>query len=425
MSALTTPSTAPFQGIRAKRTSPVLVATDGRSQSDGAIIAGFVLAGEPDALRVVTVAQPLPVVTPEVPLAISPDVVASRRANAREAALSQLDRMLGTAIPRAVEVAEGDPANVVTRLAKEYNANLIVCGLGRHRVVDRVFGEETALRLVRLSTVPVLAVSPGFTHAPARIVVAVDFSETSLRAARLALEIAGEAATIYLAHVGPRDSAVSSLNGWGPSYHQDAGDALVKLHEQLRVPDGFTVQRVMLQGDPATELLAFAASVNADLIATGSHGHGFVARWLIGSVATRLVRCSTTSVLTVPRRAAMTNARTAVEAPVTRQIAREDWASTLKDFSSRNMVRHTSLEVDDPEYGAQAQEHDYPLLGVVYDKYDECIEIMLGDLASIGRHLTRTIADADSLDIMTDEHGRDIALRIAHGAGQTLLTFTR
>jgi len=49
----------------------------------------------------------------------------------------------------------------------------------------------------------------------------------------------------------------------------------------------------------------------------------------------------------------------------------------------------------------------------------------LGDLASIGRHLTRSICGVDSIDILRDEQGRDIALRIAHGAGQTLLTFAR
>jgi nucleotide-binding universal stress UspA family protein len=426
MATIIAPSTAPYKGIRASRTSPVLVATDGRDQSDGALVAGFVMAGAPDALRVLTVVQPLPVVTPEAQLPVSADVIAARRADARRAALHQVERLLGdVAVDALVEVTEGDPARAIAAAAREANAGLIICGLGRHRVVDRVFGEETALRLIRVSSVPILAVAPAFTHAPSRIVVGVDFSETSLRAARLALELAAECATVYLVHVGPRDSAVSALNGWGPSYHQDAGDALVRMSEQLRVPRGFTAQRVLLQGDPATELMAFAASVNADLIATGSHGHGFMARLLIGSVATKLVRCSTHSVLVVPHRAAMTKSRIVVSEPVTVSVPRVEWAAALKDFTARNMVRTTTLEVDDPEYGAQAQEHDYPFLGASYDKYDECVELMLGDLSSIGRHLTRCIADADSVDIMSDEQGRDIALRIAHGAGQTLLTFTK
>ena len=71
-----------------------------------------------------------------------------------------------------------------------------------------------------------LAVASGLTHAPARIVVAVDFSETSFRAARLALEVASPNATVYLAHVGPRDSCCHEWNGWGSTYKDDVGDAL-------------------------------------------------------------------------------------------------------------------------------------------------------------------------------------------------------
>ena len=244
---------------------------------------------------------------------------------------------------------------------------MIVSGLGRHRVADRVFGDETALRLIRLADVPVFAAASGLLHAPRRIVVAVDFSETSLRAARLALEVAATNATIYLAHVAPRDSSLYDWKGWGVTYKQDAGDALQKMREQLRVPRDMTMQKVLLQGDPATELLAFASSVNSDLIATGSHGHGFVARMLIGSVTTRIVRCSTCSVLTVPHTAVMTRARVTVEPPVVTTVPAPEWSAELDEFTRRNIGRRGVLEVDDPEIGAQAQEFDYPFLGATFD----------------------------------------------------------
>jgi hypothetical protein len=81
--------------------------------------------------------------------------------------------------------------------------------------------------------------------------------------------------------------------------------------------------------------------------------------------------------------------------------------------------------VDDPEIGAQAQEHDYPLLGVAYDHHDRRVEIMLGKFRGVDRHLTRSIGDVHSIDRLRDEHGRDSILRIAHGNGQTMLTFER
>jgi nucleotide-binding universal stress UspA family protein len=300
---------------------------------------------------------------------------------------------------------------------------MIVAGLGRHRVTDRVFGDETALRLIRSADVPVYAAATGTARAPRRIVVAMDFSETSLRAARLSLAVAAKGATVYLAHVAPRDSSWADLKGWGTTYKVSVGDALQRTREQLRIPDGMTVQNVLLQGDPATELLAFATSVNADLIATGSHGHGFVARMLVGSVTTRLVRCSTCSVLTVPHAAVMTQVGISVEPPIVRAVAHGDWGAQLDAFSRRNVGRRGTLEVDDPEIGAQAQEFDYPLRGAAYDSHDQRVTLMFGELAWGAPHLTRGIAGASAVDILQDERGRDLALRVAHGAGQTLLTF--
>ena len=422
MGTYSDPAISPRSGVRANRASPLIIATDGHEQSNSAMLVGRLLAPADDARRVVTVLKHMPTVTPEVQLPLSPDMEASRRAEQKRAVKQQAGRVWGDDIVD-VELYDGDPATAIARLARDTNATMIIAGLGRHRVVDRLFGDETALRLVRVSSVPVLAVASGSSSAPSRIVVAVDFSETSLRAARLALEVASPNATVYLAHVGPRDSMLHEWNGWGLSYKDDAGDALHKMREQLNIPTGVVVQRVLLQGDPATELLAFAASVNADMIASGSHGHGFVARMLVGSVTTRILRCSTCSVLCVPHAAAMTRARITVDPSVVMILERPAWAAKLDDFTRRNVGRRGTLEVDDPDIGAQAQEHDYPLLGATYDPHDARVELMFGELGDVGRHLTRSIGDVDEIDTLTNERGQDIALRIAHGAGQTLLTF--
>ncbi|HEY9228386.1 MAG TPA: universal stress protein, partial [Gemmatimonadaceae bacterium] len=364
-----------------------------------------------------------PIVSPEAGVQYYAEVEVQRAAEQEARVREQMQRTWGDQSPDDVEVIAGDAGSRIAELAHETNASLIVAGLGRHRVMDRLFGDETALRLIRLAGVPVLAVAPGLRSAPRRIVVAVDFSETSLRAARMALDLAAPEATVYLAHVAPRDATSYDWGGTGTSYREDAGYALQKLRDQLNVPDGMSAQRILLHGDPATEILAFAASVRADLIASGSHGHGFVARLLIGSVTTRILRCSTCSVLSVPHRAAMTRVRTTAEPPVRTALQRPAWASELDRFSQRNIGRRGVLEVDDPEIGAQAQENDYPLLGAAFDPHDRRVELMFGELGDVGHHLTRSIGGVSSIDVLTDDRGRDIALRIAHGSGQTLLTF--
>jgi len=410
----------PAAGVRASRTAPVVVAIDGTEGSDAAVRLARLFAPD-DALRAITVVRPLPMSSPEPMLSVSPEVEISRQNEQRSAAVEQLARVAPK--HRAeIEIGHGDPALTIARVARDGNATMIVAGLGRHRVIDRMFGDETALALVRVASVPVLAVSRTMTAAPRCIVVGVDFSETSRRAARLAVELAAPEASIYLVHVAPRDAALYGWSSWGSGYKADAGASLRVLRDELRAPESIAVQKVILQGDPATELLAFAASLDADLIATGSHGFGFVTRLLVGSVATRILRQSTCSVLCVPHAAAMTDRRVTGTPATVVAVERGDWTAELEAFTQRNIGRRASLEIDDPDFGAQAQEHDYPLLGAAYDPHDDRVELMFGRVGD-RRHLSRGIADADTVEIMTDERGRDLALRVTHGEGQSLLTF--
>src|SRR6476660_7399998 len=66
---------APAIGLRALKASPVILATDGREQSDPALIAGRIFAGDdPDALRVVTVVRPVALVSPEAGVPYFPEM---------------------------------------------------------------------------------------------------------------------------------------------------------------------------------------------------------------------------------------------------------------------------------------------------------------------------------------------------------------
>src|SRR5215510_8160225 len=101
----------PELGIRALKASPVIIATDGREQSDPALTAGRILAGDNDAaLRVVTVVRPSPLVSPEasVPYSVEADVL--RRAEQKHAVLEQMRRVWGDEPQLDVEVFDGDAA---------------------------------------------------------------------------------------------------------------------------------------------------------------------------------------------------------------------------------------------------------------------------------------------------------------------------
>lgn len=59
---------------------------------------------------------------------------------------------------------------------------------------------------------------------------------------------------------------------------------------------GMTVETVVREGDPRTEIVAEAERLQADLIVLGSKGRTGVARWLMGSVAEYVVRHAPCSV---------------------------------------------------------------------------------------------------------------------------------
>jgi nucleotide-binding universal stress UspA family protein len=423
MSSILSRSDVPAVGIRALKSAPVIVASDGREQSDPALVAGRIFAGDdPASLRVLTVVNALPMLTPEAGLPYSADVDASQRADRKRLVVEQIGRLWSDEPRVNVEVYDGEPATRIADVAHKADASLIVVGVGRHRVVDRIFGDETALQLARAADVPVLAVAEGMTGAPRRIVVGVDFSETSLRAARLAIELAAPGAIVHLVHVESRDIAIYDWSATGGAYHEDSSYALRRMRDLLHLPEGMSADRVLVYGDPGGELLRFAENVQADLIATGSRGHGRVARMLIGSVATKVLRGATCSVLMVPFRAVMTHARP-VPVPLAKTPAPQDWSAELDAFTKRNIGRRGVLEVDDPAIGAQAQVHDYPLVGATFDPHDECVELMFGEPGDVRCHLTRSIGCVTRIDVLRDDQDRDIALRIAHGVGQTLLTF--
>ena len=56
------------------------------------------------------------------------------------------------------------------------------------------------------------------------------------------------------------------------------------------------VEWVYKQGNPAKEIVAYAAQNNMDLIAIASHGGGEIA-WILGSVAQKVIAHATISLL--------------------------------------------------------------------------------------------------------------------------------
>jgi nucleotide-binding universal stress UspA family protein len=404
----------------------VLCATDGSGAADGALRVAHARAKATGAtLELLTVVQAEPVLTLDGAYASGEMMLANRDAR-RRLVEAQVARVLGPHQSLSLTVADGNPAYTISRIAIERRASMVVVGLGRHFIAHRLFGNETALQLARIARVPVLAVPSSATGAPRHAVVAIDFSEISTRAAQTAIETLEDGGCVDLVHVMPHVHEAAFTVEPEEPYERWAEARLATVTAQLVVPSGMTVRHIALRGRPAPALLDYASRVGADVISTGTHGLGFVARALLGSVTTKLLRGSTCTVLSVPRDPVPTYEPSAARVAAGRSFdAPLAWSRLLTDFTKRNVGRRTILEVDDLEIGAQSQEYNYPFLGASFSDRDGRLDLMLGDQHAGGRHLARTMGSIVSVDVLTDGAGHDLALRVQHGTSQTLLTFAQ
>jgi nucleotide-binding universal stress UspA family protein len=414
MRATTEPHAPLDAAPTARRDGPVVAVTDGSPDTDAVILAARLLAAPHGApVRVVSGVTLAPIPSSDLVIPMDPAPWnESRRAARWEAVQEQLDRTGGEGEGWAREVVFGTLGCAAADAATALGARVVVCPLGHHRLVDRLFGDETALHVARHADVPVLAVPAGLRRLPRSAVVAIDFSPFSTRAALAALDVLDEGATIHLAHVvEPMEHAALEVQGWEAVYGRAVDAQFERLRATLRAlrPD-VAVEVARLGGLPARALLEYGAEIGAELIAAGSHGHGFFARMALGSVSTQLLRGAACSVLVVPPPSGMTE--------------RSAWAETLWEFTARNAGRRCVLEVDDDDIGAQVQTRDYPFLGATWDHRDGRLEIMVGDGVAGGRHLTRSVGGVREVEVTPDENGRE-ALRVRHAGGETSVSFPR
>jgi nucleotide-binding universal stress UspA family protein len=409
----------------------ILLASDGSASADSAFVVARLLAGRTGAdVHVLSLLEPLPVLVPVPELLAAPPVEwdTSRAERMRQNVRRQM-RAAGAQTGWTTEVHIDRPVPAIAQVAKQRRSSLIITGLRQHSALEHLLGGETPLHAAQQAEVPLLAVAPGTAGLPRTILVGVDFTPASLRAARVALELFPDATKVYLVHVKPRiDAAVGEATGWERVYEEGIPSAFEHFRAQLRA--GRIAESITLRGSAAREILDFAEYARADIIVAGIHRRGVLRRLLPRELLNKLMRGTTRSVLLVPETPASQLGELG-GGPRYRTVALRapaEWAERLREFTQRNAGRRVTLEVDDSELGAQAQAVAYPLLGVDFDRHDGRVQIMLGDGGPGGRHLTRSVPNPVAIEILqTREGGKgggDTALRVVHGAGQTLLMFT-
>jgi len=136
------------------------------------------------------------------------------------------------------------------------------------------------------------------------IEIATDGSENSQRAISYGIEIAKlSGATVHALYVVDTSSfsSIPMDAGWEEMYEilrKEGEKAIFEVKERGEVA-GVEVREVLSEGQPSTEIINFAEKNDIDLIVMGTLGKTGLDRFLLGSVAEKVVRNSKVPVLVV------------------------------------------------------------------------------------------------------------------------------
>jgi len=208
-------------------------------------------------------------------------------------------------------VTVGEPAETILDVAEQQQSDLIVMtthGLGA--IKRALFGSVTD-RVVRHSTVPILGVRdqddviPGEAAVIRRIIVPLDGSSLAEHALSMARKVARQLGVpillvraLHLNYVVTAvDGALAVTQESIDDMRQYADEYLSAIQDQL-MREGLDVSIATEWGAPFDVIDTLTRP--DDLIVLTSHGRSGIRRWLLGSVAEKLIRTSRAPILLVP-----------------------------------------------------------------------------------------------------------------------------
>ena len=232
-------------------------------------------------------------------------------AQARKTLADRVRTELGLELTE-IFIERGSAYAEIVRRAEAWNADVIVMGShGRTGLARAVLG-SVAERVVQHAACSVLIARP--IAKPGVVLAATDLSDPSLPTIGAGMaEAKRRNARLVVASVfewaAPLAVPLSGMIGTLPALPN--GEAQAQARESLRqmltdavTRAGAVAEVRVLDGSPASEIVAHAEELGAELIVVGTRGRTGLARLALGSVAERVVRSAPCSVMAVRLRAA-------------------------------------------------------------------------------------------------------------------------
>jgi nucleotide-binding universal stress UspA family protein len=201
------------------------------------------------------------------------------------------------------KVLYGGPADNILGYTRNNHVNLVIMATHGHSGLRRWWLGSVFEKVVSGSIVPILGIHSKQTKEVdkdrivtfKRILAPLDGSDTGEAALHDAEAVALKTgASMVLLHVIPEPHVIEARM-LGPEFADivkamhDAGEKyLVRVNKRL-TEKGIDVTVKIMNGDPAARIVDQAKHEKADLIAMSTHGRSGIARWVLGSVADKIL----------------------------------------------------------------------------------------------------------------------------------------
>jgi nucleotide-binding universal stress UspA family protein len=285
----------------------ILLATDGSAHAHYALEAAADLATRSGASLHLVTAYQLPLSVAFVGSAYVGSEVTTDPFEADAQALLEVEERRVEALGASVSglyTGRGAVFDVITTTAATIDADLIVVGSRELGGLTRLMVGSVSASVTHAAHRPVLIVRGGPHHwPPEHVIVGVDRSPVSKRAARIAATIArffGDV-TVELEEVIPDPPPEASRYFTFDDPVETEHERLDQFAENLEPLAGHPVTATTANGDPADALLAREGDrPGSTLIVVGTRGFGAARRLLLGSVSTKLIHSGHGPLLVVP-----------------------------------------------------------------------------------------------------------------------------
>lgn len=296
----------------------ILVPLDGSPLAEGALPYAITLAAASDAsLTLLTVVQPMQLISDYyIPYDASLEAEQLAAAGGALDATADALRRAGARVTTAVTV--GSAADQILRYSEENGIEGIVMAThGRGGAFHWAFG-SVARKVLTAATVPTLVVRAKETAAHPyaaapwrRILVPLDGSERAEAVLPLATDLAKRCgAAVTLARIVTFPGGIYFASPYAPMVAAETfDDEMAQDREAAKtylrtVADrlhaaGVAVETVTQDGDATSRLLGLLDAQPFDLVVMATHGRTGIPRFVMGSVAERMIEASGTPVLLV------------------------------------------------------------------------------------------------------------------------------